>query len=340
MTTLLTPAVVVALGLVSVVAGRVLQYHASFETYVHSYGKSYADDEERAVRYDLFVENLARIQEINARNERDGRSWKAGIGPFTDWSVDEWRTTRVSPQIGQKCSATAKLTRDSPPAPMASGGIPAEIDWRDFNVLTPVKNQRSCGSCWTFSTTGCLEAHHAIKTGTVVSLSEQNLVDCAMSFENNGCNGGLPSHAYEYIFYNGGIESEDDYPYLGITDTCHFDKSKVSVTVKGVHNITEGAEHEIEIAVGTVGPVSIAYDCADDFMHYSEGIYSSDTCAKTSDQVNHAVVAVGYGVSADGEPYWIVKNSWSTEWGEDGYFRIRRGHNECGLAQCASYPLV
>lgn len=110
-----------------------------------------------------------------------------------------------------------------------------------------------------------------------------------MSFENNGCNGGLPSHAYEYIFYNGGIESEDDYPYLGITDTCHFDKSKVSVTVKGVHNITEGAEHEIEIAVGTVGPVSIAYDCADDFMHYSEGIYSSDTCAKTSDQVNHAV---------------------------------------------------
>lgn len=171
-----------------------------------------------------------------------------------------------------------------------------------------------------FSTTGCLEAHFAQYTGQLTLFAEQQLVDCAGAFNNFGCNGGLPSQAFEYIKYNGGIDTEFYYHYVsGETKTANANCSasmkvnNYAGEVYGVYNVSQYNETDIYYKVGTVGPVSICYDVVSGFSSYSGGIYSSTTCGNTSDSVNHAVLAVGYGVQkdADGEtPFWIVKNSW------------------------------
>lgn len=159
------------------------------------------------------------------------------------------------------------------------------------------------------------------------------------AFDNHGCNGGLPSQAFEYLQYAGGHENETAYPYTAVTGTtCKYDVSKAVAKVASVNNITANDEDELLTAVGTTGPVSIAFQVAHDFQHYKSGVYDG-VCETSPSSVNHAVVAVGYGqMPAGGKPYWTVRNSWGTSWGIDGYFKIKRGVNKCGLADCASFP--
>uniref|UniRef100_A0A3B3VPW4 Cathepsin H n=1 Tax=Poecilia latipinna TaxID=48699 RepID=A0A3B3VPW4_9TELE len=190
--------------------------------------------------------------------------------------------------------------------------------------------------CWTFSTTGCLESVTAISTG---KLSEQQLVDCAQDFNNHGCNGGLPSQAFEYIMYNKGLMTEKDYPYTAVEGVCYYEPSMAAAFVKEVRNITAYDEMGMVDAVATRNPVSFAFEVTSDFMHYHQGVYTSTKCHNTTDKVNHAVLAVGYGQD-NGTPYWIVKNSWGPYWGIDGYFLIEMGKNMCGLAACSSFPVV
>jgi len=205
--------------------------------------------------------------------------------------------------------------------------------------VTPVKNQAKCGSCWTFSTVGTLEAHYLIKYGQFRNLSEQQLVDCAGAYDNHGCSGGLPSHAFQYINDIGGLETETDYPYKAVDQNCSHDPSKASVGISGGSvNITQGDEVELLHAVFQNGPVSIAYQVAPGFKDYKTGVYSSTVCNSTAQDVNHAVVAVGFG-HQDNMDYWIVKNSWGTTWGDNGFFKIQRGVNMCGISNCNSYPL-
>jgi cathepsin H len=223
------------------------------------------------------------------------------------------------------------------------GAAPVSRDWRSEGVVTRVKSQGVCGSCWAFSATGCVESHHAIKHGTQVLLSEQNLVDCAHAFNNHGCFGGLPSQAFEYIHYNGGIDTEASYRYKAWGGKCQFDQRHVGARVDAVVNITSRNEDELKAAVGAVGPVSIAFQSRLDMMFYKSGVYASTKCHDEETYVNHAVLAVGFGTTAgngDSTPFWIVKNSWSDKWGMDGYFLIKRGVNMCGLADCASYVVV
>ncbi|XP_045545300.1 pro-cathepsin H isoform X3 [Salmo salar] len=209
-------------------------------------------------------------------------------------------------------------------------------EFRKTFLLT--EPQGHCGSCWTFSTTGCLESVTAIATGKLPLLSEQQLVDCAQDFNNHGCMGGLPSQAFEYVKYNNGLMTEDDYPYTGHDGSCNFKPELAAAFVKDVVNITSYDEKGMVDAVARLNPVSFGYEVTDDFLHYKDGVYSSTTCKNTTDNVNHAVLAVGYG-EKNSTPYWIVKNSWGTNWGMDGYFLIERGRNMCGLAACSSYPL-
>jgi len=174
-------------------------------------------------------------------------------------------------------------------------------------------------------------------------LSEQNLIDCAGDFNNNGCNGGLPSQAFEYIRFNDGINLESVYPYEGVDNLCRYNESYAAIgaTVKDVHNITAYDEDGILEAVASRGPVAIAFQVISGFSLYTGGVYSVDNCGTTTDDVNHAVLAVGYGTDwISGLPFWTVKNSWSAEWGVDGYFYIERGVNMCALSACASYPIV
>mmetsp|Transcript_99088 Transcript_99088/g.296078 ORF Transcript_99088/g.296078 Transcript_99088/m.296078 type:complete len:353 (+) Transcript_99088:68-1126(+) len=286
--------------------------------------------EDLDARFHVFEQNLALIREHNANPLA---SWTMDANEFAAHTWEEFSRERL--MAPQDCSAThgrvsAQQGRDAGRSP------PSARDWRLEGVVTPVKNQQQCGSCWTFSTTGVVESHLALATKRLVSLSEQQLVDCAGAFNNHGCGGGLPSQAMEYIHYNGGLESEEAYPYTAKDGKCSFDGSKVAARVADVVNITQGGEEEIFQAVGSVGPVSIAYDCTPGFQLYRRGVWDGGFCGQSPSKVNHAVLAVGYG--HDGKDYWLVKNSWGGRWGEDGYFRIVRNKNKCGLADCASYP--
>ncbi|CAK9138506.1 unnamed protein product [Ilex paraguariensis] len=300
----------------------------SFARFAHRYRKRYETVEEMKLRFSIFAESLKLIRSHNKK----GLSYTVGVNEFADLTWDEFRKHRLG--AAQNCSATTKgnhkLTDDI---------LPETKDWREDGIVTPVKNQGHCGSCWTFSTTGALEAAYAQAFGRQISLSEQQLVDCAGAFNNFGCNGGLPSQAFEYVKYNGGLDTEQAYPYTGIDGTCKFSSENIGVQVRDSVNITLGAEEELKHAVAFVRPVSVAFEVVDGFRLYEDGVYTSDTCGSAPMDVNHAVLAVGYGVE-NGVPYWLIKNSWGKDWGNDGYFKMELGKNMCGVATCASYPVV
>ncbi|XP_043533036.1 pro-cathepsin H [Chiloscyllium plagiosum] len=298
-----------------------------FKEWMIKHKKNYGP-EEYEHRLQTFIQNKRKVDAHN----RGRHAFQMGLNQFSDLTFSEFQSLYLM-QKPQNCSATRGNHYSS------ADILPENVDWRKRgNFITPVKNQGGCGSCWTFSTTGCLESVIAIKSGKLVSLAEQQLVDCAQNFKNHGCAGGLPSQAFEYIKYNNGLEREQDYPYEGKDGTCRFERSKAAAFVKDIVNITQYDEDGMVDAVARLNPVSFAFQVTDDFLLYREGVYSNPNCSSTPDKVNHAVLAVGYGVS-NGTKYWIVKNSWSTSWGIDGYFYIERGKNMCGLAACASYPI-
>ncbi|CAN6204589.1 unnamed protein product [Urochloa humidicola] len=300
-----------------------------FARYAVRYGKSYESAAEVQKRFRIFSESLELVRSTN----RKGLPYRLGINRFADMSWEEFRATRLG--AAQNCSATLAGNHRM----RATAALPETKDWREDGIVSPVKNQGHCGSCWTFSTTGALEAAYTQATGKPISLSEQQLVDCAGPYNNFGCNGGLPSQAFEYIKYNGGLDTEESYPYQGVNGVCHFKAANVGVKVLDSVNITLGAEDELKDAVGLVRPVSVAFEVINGFRLYKSGVYTSDHCGTSPMDVNHAVVAVGYGVE-NGVPYWLIKNSWGADWGDEGYFKMEMGKNMCGVATCASYPVV
>jgi C1A family cysteine protease len=211
------------------------------------------------------------------------------------------------------------------------------VDWRKKNAVTPVKNQGQCGSCWAFSTTGSVEGAWALANNTLVSLSEQQLMDCSTAQGNQGCNGGLMDNAFTWIISNGGITGESDDAYLGAAGTCPTG-APVRAKITAFKDIPVGDENSLQ-AAATLGPVSIAIEADQPaFQFYSGGVLDDASCGTTLD---HGVLIVGFGTdSASNKPYWIVKNSWGASWGEQGYIRMVRNKNQCGLAQSASYPVV
>jgi cathepsin L len=205
----------------------------------------------------------------------------------------------------------------------------------------PVKNQGQCGSCWSFSTTGSTEGAHAIKTGNLVSLSEQNLMDCSTSYGNNGCNGGLMDDAFQYIIANNGIDTESCYPYQAQDGTCQYSTSCIGATLTSYQDIAQGSESDLQAAVANNGPVSVAIDAGlSSFQFYSGGVYSDSGCGNQPNDLDHGVLAVGYG-TLGGQDMWIVKNSWGSSWGVNGYIMMARNDNNmCGIATMASYPIA
>ena len=212
-------------------------------------------------------------------------------------------------------------------------------------MITAANNITISGSCWAFASTGAMEAHHRKVHGDKALFSEQQLLDCSYGYGDFGCNGGFPARAFEYVRQVGGIEPETDYPYemetINGSLACKFARKSILGRVKRVVNITEYDEEELQFAVARAGPVTICYVVASDFRLYSGGVYSTKECGSPkAKDLTHAVVIVGYGVTDNDQKYWIVKNSWGEKWGILGYFLIERGSNMCGLADCASYPVM
>ena len=197
-----------------------------------------------------------------------------------------------------------------------------------------------CGSCWAFSAVASLEGQHFKASGKLVSLSEQNLVDCSQAQGNQGCNGGMMDQAFTYIKVNNGIDTEESYPYKAVDQTCKFNASDVGATDTGFIDITSGNEEDLETAIATVGPISAAIDSShSSFQLYKNGIYNEPDCSST--QLDHGVTVVGYGADSSGAKFYIVKNMWGTSWGEQGYVMMSKNNdNNCGIATMSSFPTV
>ncbi|EER01533.1 cathepsin L, putative, partial [Perkinsus marinus ATCC 50983] len=221
--------------------------------------------------------------------------------------------------------------------------LPTSVDWRNKSVLTPVKNQGSCGSCWAFSTTGALEAQYAIATGKLLSLSEQELVDCSHKYGNDGCIGGYMGAAYEYI-NSAGLDQESTYPYKGWDEPCRPREKKAdgipAGEVTGVHLLAK-TEQSLMKALADA-PVSVAMYASDpNFRFYRSGVILR-VLATCNGETDHAVVAVGYGADK-GSDYFILKNSWGSKWGIGGYFFLKRGvggHGECNILEYMLVPTL
>lgn len=277
------------------------------------------------------------IEAHNFAFEKGDVSFKVASNHFINYSPAQYKRIRglQMRSNGQRRNAvTLQLNNGTT--------LPEEVDWRQKGAVTEVKNQGECGSCWAFSATGAIEGAMALKNGTniVNSLSEQNLLDCSSKYGNMGCDGGMMDDAFEYVKDNNGLDTEESYPYMGKADKCQFKNETVGATVLGYKDLQQGDEEQLKIAIATIGPISIGIDAGLwSFQLYESGVYYDEWCSNK--YLDHGVLLVGYGTDEKHGDYWLVKNSWGEDWGEQGYVRIARNkQNHCGVATLASFPVV
>ncbi|CAL1298997.1 unnamed protein product [Larinioides sclopetarius] len=296
------------------------------------FGKSYRNEEEE-LRRTIWQHTLRDIAMHNIEADLGMHSYRMGINQYSDMMPQEL-VGNAGEFFNERYPRLGPFW-----IPFYDDPVPEKLDWRDAGLVTPVKNQEPCGACWAFSATGSLEGQHKKKTGQLVSLSEQNLVDCSTVIVNNGCDGGLMSSAFEYIKTIDGEDTEKSYPYREEQGECEFNPDTVAAKVTGYVELPSGDENALKETVASVGPVSVAIDAGhSSFTSYKSGIYYEPNCS--SKQFDHAVVVVGYGTE-DGTDYWLLKNSWGESWGMNGYMKMARNKNNmCGVASKASYPLV
>ncbi|KAG8510621.1 Cathepsin L1, partial [Galemys pyrenaicus] len=288
---------------------------------------------EEVWRRSVWEKNM-KIVDLHNQEFKEGKhNFTMAMNAFGDMTNEEFRKL-------VKCFQNQRHKKGEMFQESVSAKIPSSVDWREKGYVTPVKNQGTCGACWAFSATGSLEGQMFHKTGKLVALSEQNLVDCSGKQGNKGCSGGLMDLAFQYVKDNHGLDSETSYPYKSREGTCKYNSKYSAANITGFVDIPQ-REEALMKAVATVGPVSVAIDAShDSFQFYKEGIYYEPDCS--SENLDHAMLVVGYGsegAESQNNKYWIVKNSWGTKWGMDGYVKIAKDrNNNCGIATAASYP--
>jgi hypothetical protein len=296
---------------------------------MQKYSKSYLPDEIFA-RFEIFKQHYHDVQKHNAGNF----TWTIAVNQFSDLTLEEFKATYLRydpiPRTGGKRITLEELrSLNKGPSAYPNGAV----DWTTKGVVTGVKDQGQCGSCWTFGTTGGIEGTVALKHGHLTSLSEQQLVDCGGSFGGSGCGGGSNDIGFKYANANG-LCTEQAYPYTAKDGTCRSSSCTASTNSK-ISGYVHVAKGDAGLGAGVdLQPISIGID-ADYWGSYSSGVFCG-TCGTTRD---HAMLVVGYGTDPTGGAYWKVKNSWGTGWGENGYIRLCRSKtDECGVSDDGTYP--
>ena len=298
-----------------------------YNSFIRKFDRNY-NSSEYWYRYHIFEKNMDYIGESNKKD----KPYKLGVNNFTDMTLGEFKNVYLRLNISANSISHKSNYR------YIHKSIPQNIDWRAGGLVTNVKDQGQCGSCWAFSAIGTLEGQHAKKYGSLVSLSEQNLVDCAYNYTCQGCDGGWPDMALQYVIDNKGVDTEIGYPYQAIDESCNYTNSSIGANATKVVRLPAGNMTMLYNAIGNIGPISVALDAEADFQMYSSGIFNSTECS--SEMLDHAVLAIGYGV-LNGSRYLIIKNSWGASWGMNGYIYFSTSiDNMCGIAQHTSYPVV
>ncbi|KAJ0040793.1 hypothetical protein Pint_27991 [Pistacia integerrima] len=306
-----------------------------YQSWLAKHGKAYNGIGENERRLQIFKDNLRFIDEHNSQK----RTYKVGLNRFADLTNEEYRAIYLGTKSDAKRRVMKAKVASQRHAFKAGETLPESVDWREQGAVSPIKDQGSCGSCWAFSTVAAVEGINKIVTGELISLSEQELVDCDTAY-NAGCNGGLMDYAFQFIIDNGGMDTEQDYPYLGYDTKCDsVRKNAKVVSIDGYEDVLPFDEKSLKKAVAHQ-PVSVAIEASGmAFQLYDSGVFTGE-CGSALD---HGVVVVGYGTE-NGVDYWLVRNSWGTDWGESGYIKLQRNIVEtytgkCGIAMEASYPV-
>ncbi|XP_077991240.1 digestive cysteine proteinase 1-like [Glandiceps talaboti] len=305
--------------------------HQLFEDFKDKHGHQYEDEQEHELRKMHFTNNVRFIHSQN----RAGLTYKLAINHLADTTPQERKMMRgfrytKGPRHGIPFDQN-----------MRTDDIPDTIDWNILGAVTQVKDQAVCGSCWSFGSTGAIEGALFLKTGKLLRLSQQNLMDCSWGYGNNGCYGGEAFRSYEWIIANKGIASEDEYgPYMGQNGICHYNASVIATTISNYTNVPSGDLKALKAALAKQGPVTVGIDASrPSFSFYSHGVYYDPQCGNKEEDLDHSVLAVGYG-NLDNQDYWLVKNSWSTYWGNNGYVLMSQKDNNCGVATDAVYVII
>lgn len=304
-----------------------------FTRFKYKHGKTYNGEKDHDRRRDIFRQNLRFIHSHNRAN----KGYTVAVNHLADRTDEEIQALRGfkssnSYNGGQPFPYNVKDYLDE---------LPESLDWRIPGAVTPVKDQSVCGSCWSFGTAGHIESSYFLKTKKLMRFSQQALVDCSWGYGNNGCDGGEDFRAYQWMMEVGGIPSEEEYGgYLGQDAYCRLENKTLYAPITGWVNVTSGDTDAMKLALFKHGPLSIAIDAGHkSFSYYANGVYYEPECKNILDGLDHAVLAVGYG-KLNGEDYWLIKNSWSNMWGNDGYALMAMKDNNCGLATDATYVLM
>jgi len=328
MTTLVLLAlVVVALGF-EIRDDRRVQFVGQFDQWMQKYQKQYSTPEEFEVRLSNFIDTTNRVAQQNLRSQKLNSTARFAINKFSDLSLAE-----ISALLGTRVKVTAGQT-----ANVAGPTPPPSWDWRTRGGITGQKNEMQCGSCWAMTVAMAIESAYMIHKGVKnqPSLSTQQIIDCDTN--DDGCNGGEPTTAYQYVMAAGGLETNASYPYLGQDGTCNVTKSLEIDPITGFqYAIPQGSKDEVAMAyfLATNQPISTAVD-ASEWSSYSGGILMASQCGQN---IDHGVQIVGYD-GLDSKGYWIIRNMWGADWGENGFIRLQFGENTCGLTSLPTAPTL
>ncbi|XP_048085060.1 cathepsin S, ortholog 1 isoform X1 [Alosa alosa] len=318
--------------------------NGTWEIWKAEHSKVYPNQNEEVYRKLIWEKTVQQVMRHNLEASQGLYSFMLGLNHFADMTTDE-----VNEMLSCLKSEDPSAHHNVTFTPVMEEPLPEKVNWVEKGLVSEVQNQGPCGSCWAFSSAGALEAQMKRRTGTLTPLSQQNLVDCSIAFGNHGCRGGYLSKSFIYVIHNKGIDSANYYPYerrVSSREQGHdYREGKCRYSVRGragycidFRILPSRSEKALQHTVANIGPVSVGINAMlPSLHHYRGGIYSDPQC--NPKLTNHAVLVVGYGTE-NGQDYWLVKNSWGPAWGENGYVRMARNRNQCGISNFAIFPTV